>query len=322
MPLVVGAAFGLSPAPLLAQNLVDSPGFETGTVSCSQQGNLPLPWLQAGLTTIGADTYSIDCGTRSGLDASWTNFANGFAPHCGLRWTAGGNNTQPLEALASPLLAPLQPNTTYLLAGWFRRNDRANVQGNTGYDVGFAPQPSLASTTVAVAGLAAGSAAFAWTEHTALFTTGPNPSAATHLVLAPVPGAGQTSYMGIDDLVLAPIGSTYSYPEGVVNDHALTATGSVAAGQSIQLSASSTLPGLPCVLAAGIDSACSPALGQTLLLAPIVTSWTPTDASGGATFSFTWPPGLPAGTRAYFQSWILDGAGGFSASNGIAAIGS
>ena len=319
-PLVPAALAALG-ALLPGQNLIPDPGFESGPVSCTMQGDLPAPWQQAGLMQIGADTFSTDCGTRTGLDVSWANFTNGFAAHCGMRWVAGGNNTTPVEAMGAPLAAPLAPNTTYLLAGWFRRNDRVNVQGQTGYDVGFGPAPDVAASTVAVSALGSTSGSFSWVEASAVFTTGSDTSSATHVVLAPKPGPGDISYMGVDDLVLTAVGGFYPYPQAVANDHELDATGAVAGGSTFQLAVSSAHPVQVCVLVAGTESGCAPVLGQTLTVLPIVSAWTLTDAGGSAGFPFTWPNGLPPGTRACFQTWILAAGGGFSASNGLAAVG-
>jgi hypothetical protein len=200
-----------------------------------------------------------------------------------------------------------------------RRSNRIGQTGFTGYDVRFGPQPTLSGSILQIAAFGSGSATFAWEESVYVWTTGTIAPTLTHIVL--VPSLGTTSYIGVDDMVLAPVGAFYSYPQAVGNSHSLSGAGAVQGGSALTLGAISNSPGSICVLLAGTESLCTPVLGQLLTVAPILTDWALTDSLGAASFAFTWPLGVPQGIRAYFQTWIIEPNGNYSASNGLAAIG-
>ena len=72
----------------------------------------------------------------------------------------------------------------------------------------------------------------------------------------------------------------------------------------------------------GLAPLASPLLGSLLVVSPIAVTLLSTDLAGAASMSVSWPLGIPAGTRAFFQAFVVDPAGSFVASPGLAAVGS
>lgn len=103
----------------------------------------------------------------------------------------------------------------------------------------------------------------------------------------------------------------------------LDGSGLLVEGAPVSLELSDALPGAQVVAIAGFSEAGAPLLGGTLVPAPdlVLLHAATVDASGEATLSATWPPGLPGGAEVYFQFWIQDPAApeGYSASNGLRA---
>ncbi len=324
------AACAAATTSLAAQNLIPNAGFEAGVGPvCSsapngQQGLLPAPWLQAGFTgpTGGADTHTQACAVLPGLDGSWGNYAFHVA-HCGARWAAAWNATATHEAIACRLARPLTPGR-YLLAGFFLRATRTNHTLATGYDCHLSENPSITApgtTMLAAPSLGAG-APVAWAEFQQLFTYNLALATAPYLVLDPAGTAGtNSSYMGVDDLVLVETGGFYEYPQRASTPPRLAGNGTVAPGASFSVELAGAPPVAPCVLLLGFDQLCVPLLGQLLVVNHVLAVPGVTTVAGTTSQTFTWPQGAQEGMRAFFQIWVATSPTTLVASNGLAAVG-
>lgn len=308
-----------------AQNLIPNPGFESGTGPlCSnrggQQGVLPSPWVQGGLATDGADTYSSNCQVLPGATASWGNFQP-FLANSGVRWAAAWNATPqpyPVERLACPLPVLPLPNTSYLVVASFMPSSRHT--GTTGYDFLLSQGPSPTGGTILCRALGAGTPAGIWTEHSAIVQTPPTVPNPAYLVLDPV--LGSSSYMGVDDLVMVQLGSSYQYFQSNLSGPTLSVVGMISPGAPFSVVLTSGHPQQMCLVVVGLTPLAYPLLGQMLLVSPLTTVMAVTNASGAFTFNLRWPSGLPSGTRIFFQALAATAPATIVASNGVAVVGS
>jgi hypothetical protein len=326
------ASAGAVCGPLGAQNLIPNSGFESGTgVVCSPspngpQGLLPSPWIQAGFlgSAGGTDTHSADCAILPGLDSTWGNYTP-FVAHCGVRWAAATNAPVIHEAMAVQLTGPLTIGRTYLLAGFFMRSSRANHTLATGYDCFLSENGSILvpgnSVQVAI-GLGAGSPASTWTESSTMFTWQPGLATTPYLVLEAAGTAGiESSYMGVDDLVLAEFGTFYSYPQRTSTAPLLSSNGQVAPGLGFTVDLTAAPPQEACVWLLGVEQRCRPLFGQLLVVEPVTCIPAMTTTSGTGSQAFTWPNGVPPGSRVFFQTWVRASPTTVVATNGLAAVG-
>ncbi len=103
----------------------------------------------------------------------------------------------------------------------------------------------------------------------------------------------------------------------------LVGEGSLAANAPVQLQLSSAAARAPTSLIIGLSALNAPFKGGVLVPNPdLVLSGIGTDASGSWLLVGTWPAGLPAGTQAWFQTWISDASApfGLAASGGLRAL--
>jgi hypothetical protein len=92
-----------------------------------------------------------------------------------------------------------------------------------------------------------------------------------------------------------------------------------AVGGDASLSLTGALPFAPAWLVIGLDRINLPFKGGVLVPAPDLLLPFVVDGAGGHAFAWTWPGGLPTGSKLWIQYWIVDlGAPvGLSASNGV-----
>jgi hypothetical protein len=103
----------------------------------------------------------------------------------------------------------------------------------------------------------------------------------------------------------------------------LAGTGTLQGGSSNSLDLSNALPGATTNLVLGLTSLYAGFKDGTMVPGP---PWLffyslPVSATGTHSQPFTWPPGIPAGTKFWVQHWVADsggaGSSGFAASNGL-----
>jgi hypothetical protein len=100
----------------------------------------------------------------------------------------------------------------------------------------------------------------------------------------------------------------------------LTGTGSLTGGSSNQIDLNEALPNSTTNLVVGLTRLDAPFKGGVLVPFPdFLLLGLPVDANGVHKLPFTWPLGLPVGSKIIFQHWVWDFAGlvDFSASNGL-----
>lgn len=102
----------------------------------------------------------------------------------------------------------------------------------------------------------------------------------------------------------------------------LTGSGPQTAGSTASLSVTNGLAAAPTWIVLGFSNASAPFMGGVLVPAPdrIVGPFL-LDGNGELGVSATWPAGVPAGTKAWWQTWSMD-AGSFSGFAGSNALGS
>lgn len=101
----------------------------------------------------------------------------------------------------------------------------------------------------------------------------------------------------------------------------LQGAGTLLGGTPMALALSGAESFAPAFLVIGVVPLFAPFKGGILVPTPKLIIALGTDAGGEVDLAATWPPGLPSGLQAYFQTWIVDSAGpaGFAASNGLRA---
>ena len=152
--------------------------------------------------------------------------------------------------------------------------------------------------------------------------------AATGDVLVRIPGSGGAVLsnafpLRIDappgDIQLA--GAGLGGAQGEVPQ--LTAGGSLAPGEVVQLHLQLVAPSAPGALLIGLDEVQLPFKGGVLVPGPILLTLPLLSSPDGALLlSGTVPPGVPVDTRFVLQGWFADGAAvaGWSATNGLALL--
>jgi len=100
---------------------------------------------------------------------------------------------------------------------------------------------------------------------------------------------------------------------------ALVGTGPLQGGTSNQIDLTNALGSTPATLFVGLTNISAPFKGGTLVPSPDILINLGTSPAGTITLPFTWPTGIPLGTKLYWQFWITDAgaANGLSASNGL-----
>ncbi|MHC4943796.1 MAG: hypothetical protein ACYTG7_12335 [Planctomycetota bacterium] len=104
----------------------------------------------------------------------------------------------------------------------------------------------------------------------------------------------------------------------------LTGSGPLTGGSTNQIDLTMALPNTTTYLVLGFTLVEQPFKGGVLVPYPdLIFAGLPVGPSGSFSLPFTWPTGVPAGTKVYVQHWIVDPGGpfGFSASNGLQAEG-
>jgi hypothetical protein len=100
----------------------------------------------------------------------------------------------------------------------------------------------------------------------------------------------------------------------------LTGDGPLTPGSSTSLSLSDGLPAAPTWIILGFSELSVPFMGGVLVPSPdrIVGPFF-LDGNGELAVSATWPAGVPAGTKAWWQTWTMDvgSIGGFAGSNAL-----
>ena len=106
---------------------------------------------------------------------------------------------------------------------------------------------------------------------------------------------------------------------GIYGAPLLEGTGSLAGNTLVTLSLSNALENAPVFVVIGLTSLSAPFKGGVLVPSLDFLVTQATDGAGNLDIVAKWPGGLLPGTDAYFQEWVVDGAGpaGFSASNAI-----
>jgi hypothetical protein len=102
----------------------------------------------------------------------------------------------------------------------------------------------------------------------------------------------------------------------------LVGSGPLTGGSANQIDLTNALPGTFTNLVLGLSLLEAPFKGGVLVPSPdLIIPGLPVDAGGGFSLPFAWPDGIPAGTKFWFQHWVLDPGGpfGFAASNGLEA---
>jgi hypothetical protein len=103
----------------------------------------------------------------------------------------------------------------------------------------------------------------------------------------------------------------------------LSGNGTLTAGEAVEVRLTEAAPHRPGRLVLGLQVLLAPFKGGVLYAMPLVAPGFATDSAGSATWSGTWPSGLPPGQGIFLQAWLLDASGpqGCSASNALLATG-
>jgi hypothetical protein len=106
---------------------------------------------------------------------------------------------------------------------------------------------------------------------------------------------------------------------GLLGTPELVGSGSLAAGSTVSLTLTGSLPFISSFLVVGLSAINAPFKGGTLVPTPDAILSVSLNVAGGGTVSATWPAGIPSGTQSWYQQWMLDATGpqGFTASNGV-----
>ena len=99
----------------------------------------------------------------------------------------------------------------------------------------------------------------------------------------------------------------------------LAGTGTLQGGSSNQVDLTSALASAPATLFVGLSNISTPFKGGTLVPSPDFLINVATNGAGAISLPFTWPAGIPLGTKLYWQIWVSDSgaANNLSASNGL-----
>jgi len=97
-------------------------------------------------------------------------------------------------------------------------------------------------------------------------------------------------------------------------------TGEPAVGAPATVTLVGALPAQPGWLVLGVERINAPFKGGVLVPAPQLLVPLLTDAKGGKTFGWTWPPGLPPGLKLSLQHWIVDAGAPFGLAGGNALV--
>ncbi len=107
---------------------------------------------------------------------------------------------------------------------------------------------------------------------------------------------------------------------GTLGEPALLGEGAILRGETFDLTLTNALPGGSAFFVMGFSTINAPfKFGVLVPSVDILIGGLPIDGTGTLSFGIPWPPGIPAGTKTYYQHWIPDGAGpvGFAASNAV-----
>ncbi|HZL99769.1 MAG TPA: hypothetical protein VFD43_05900 [Planctomycetota bacterium] len=110
---------------------------------------------------------------------------------------------------------------------------------------------------------------------------------------------------------------------GVAGTPVLVGAGALQPGSAGSLALSGGAPSAIAYLIVGLAKLQLPFKGGTLVPQPLIVLPIPIQPNGSASVSWlSWPAGLPAGAKLYFQVWIIDplAVNGLSASNGLLAV--
>lgn len=126
----------------------------------------------------------------------------------------------------------------------------------------------------------------------------------------------------LDAAVLLDLGPWQNLGKALAGQTApkLRGFGQLAAGQPVTLRLSRAPSNTTAALVIGASAVNAPFLGGTLVPFPdVVVAGLPTGPDGILELTGTWPAGVPAGVKVWFQYWVQDPAGpfGHSASNAI-----
>jgi len=106
---------------------------------------------------------------------------------------------------------------------------------------------------------------------------------------------------------------------GLLGTPELVGNGSMAAGSTVDLTLTGSLPFMSSFFVVGFSALNLPFKGGTLVPDTDVVLSVMLNAAGSSILSATWPSGVPSGTEVWYQQWMLDATGpqGLTASNGV-----